>query len=93
VVNKTEEHDMVVISKLGQTLRTPVGKISTLGRATQGIKVMTLDPGDKVATTTCQDTANNLMEISDADKSKVQTLIEALEEDDDVVNVHTNVNI
>jgi DNA gyrase subunit A len=52
VVNKTEEHDMVVISKLGQTLRTPVGKISTLGRATQGIKVMTLDPGDKVATTT-----------------------------------------
>jgi DNA gyrase subunit A len=52
VVNNTEEHDMVVISKLGQTLRTPVGKISTLGRATQGIKVMTLDPGDKVATTT-----------------------------------------
>ncbi|MBX4205092.1 MAG: DNA gyrase subunit A [Candidatus Doudnabacteria bacterium] len=52
VINKSEEHDMVVISKLGQTLRTPVGKISTLGRATQGIKVMTLDPGDKVATTT-----------------------------------------
>ncbi|HEX5429965.1 MAG TPA: DNA gyrase subunit A [Patescibacteria group bacterium] len=52
VINNTEEHDMVVISKLGQTLRTPVAKISTLGRATQGIKVMTLDAGDKVATTT-----------------------------------------
>ncbi len=52
VVNKTEEHDLIVISKLGQTLRTPLGKISTLGRATQGVRVMTLDPGDKVATTT-----------------------------------------
>jgi DNA gyrase subunit A len=52
VVDKSEEHDLVVISKLGQTLRTPLGKISTLGRATQGVRVMTLDSGDKVATTT-----------------------------------------
>lgn len=52
VINMTEEHDMVVISKQGQTLRTPVGKISTQGRATQGVRVMTLDDKDKVATTT-----------------------------------------
>jgi DNA gyrase subunit A len=52
VINKTEEHDLIVISKLGQTLRTPLGKISTLGRATQGVRIMTLDSGDKVATTT-----------------------------------------
>jgi DNA gyrase subunit A len=52
VIDKSQEHDLVIISKLGQTLRTPIGKISTLGRATQGVKVMTLDPGDKVATTT-----------------------------------------
>lgn len=52
VVDKSEEHDLVVISKLGQTLRTPLGKISTLGRATQGVKIMTMDTGDKVATTT-----------------------------------------
>ncbi len=52
VINKTEEHDLIVISKLGQTLRTPLGKISTLGRATQGVRIMTLDAGDKVATTT-----------------------------------------
>ena len=52
IVNKSEEHDLVVISKLGQTLRTPLGKISTLGRATQGVRIMTLDAGDKVATTT-----------------------------------------
>jgi len=52
VVDKAEEHDLVVISKQGQTLRTPLGKISTLGRATQGVRIMTLDAGDKVATTT-----------------------------------------
>jgi DNA gyrase subunit A len=52
VIDKTEEHDLVVISKSGQTLRTPLGKISTLGRATQGVRVMTLDAQDKVATTT-----------------------------------------
>jgi len=52
VVDKSEEHDLIVISKQGQTLRTPLGKISTLGRATQGVRIMTLDTGDKVATTT-----------------------------------------
>lgn len=52
VIDKSEEHDLVVITKTGQTLRTPVGKISTLGRATQGVRLMTLDTQDKVATTT-----------------------------------------
>jgi DNA gyrase subunit A len=52
IVDKGEERDLVVISKQGQTLRTPLGKISTLGRATQGVRVMTLDDKDKVATTT-----------------------------------------
>jgi DNA gyrase subunit A len=52
VIDKSEERDLVMISKAGQTLRTPVGKISTLGRATQGVRLMTLDSGDKVATTT-----------------------------------------
>ncbi len=51
VIDKSEEHDLVVISKMGQTLRTPIAKISTLGRATQGVRVMTLDDKDKVATT------------------------------------------
>ena len=31
--------------------------------------------------------------LSESDQNKVQVLIDALEEDDDVVNVHTNVNI
>ncbi|MGE5297542.1 MAG: DNA gyrase subunit A [Acidobacteriaceae bacterium] len=52
VIDKSLERDLVVITKAGQTLRTPVAKISVLGRATQGVRIMTLEPGDKVATTT-----------------------------------------
>ena len=52
IVNDTEEHDLVVISKQGQTIRTPLGSISTLGRATQGVRVMKLESGDTVASVT-----------------------------------------
>lgn len=49
IVSKAEEADLVVISKAGQTLRTALGQISTLGRATQGVRVIRLDAGDNVA--------------------------------------------
>lgn len=49
IVDKAEEADLVVISKAGQTLRTALGQISTLGRATQGVRVIKLEPGDSVA--------------------------------------------
>lgn len=52
VLNAKEEHDLVVISKQGQTIRTPLNAISTLGRATQGVRVMKLDSGDVVASAT-----------------------------------------
>ena len=49
IVNRAEESDLVVISKAGQTIRTALGTISTLGRATQGVRVMRMDDGDSVA--------------------------------------------
>lgn len=52
ILNSSEEHDLVIISKMGQTIRTPLNSISTLGRATQGVRVMRLDEGDKVASAT-----------------------------------------
>lgn len=35
--------------------------------------------------------ANQTVQLSDEDQNKLQSIIEALEEDDDVINVHTNV--
>ncbi len=52
ILNSSEEHDLVIISKSGQTIRLPLNSVSTLGRATQGVRVMRLEEGDKVASAT-----------------------------------------
>jgi len=48
-----DEEDLIVISRKGQVIRTSVKSISLLGRATQGVRIMRLDEGDKVASGTC----------------------------------------
>lgn len=48
-----EEEDLIVISRKGQVIRTNVKSISLLGRATQGVRIMKLDQGDKVASGAC----------------------------------------
>lgn len=47
------EEDLIVISKKGQVIRTPVSAVPTISRATQGVRIMKLDEGDKVASATC----------------------------------------
>ncbi len=49
ILNNEEEHDLVIISKKGQIIRTPLNAISTLGRATQGVRAMKMSSGDSVA--------------------------------------------
>ena len=44
-----DEEDLIVISQHGQVIRTGVRSISQLGRATQGVRIMRMDEGDKVA--------------------------------------------
>ncbi len=48
-----EAEDLIVISQHGQVIRTSVKSISLLGRATQGVRIMRLDAGDKVASGAC----------------------------------------
>jgi DNA gyrase subunit A len=48
-VSVVEDHDEVIlISRKGKILRTKVGGISTIGRATQGVKILDLESGDQV---------------------------------------------
>lgn len=51
--NTGEEEDLIVISQKGQVIRTPIKAISIIGRATQGVRIMRLDAGDKVASGAC----------------------------------------
>jgi DNA gyrase subunit A len=48
IESATAGEDLVVMSEGGQIIRTPVGDISTVGRNTMGVKIMSLDE-DRVA--------------------------------------------
>ena len=52
VLGGTEE-DLIVISRKGQVIRTPVDSIPKISRSTQGVRIMRLDEGDKVVSAAC----------------------------------------
>ncbi|HYF05248.1 MAG TPA: DNA gyrase subunit A [Patescibacteria group bacterium] len=47
-----QEGEMVIISRKGQTIKTRLGEIRTMGRSAQGVRVIRLDNGDQVASAT-----------------------------------------
>jgi DNA gyrase subunit A len=49
----TQEEDLIVISRAGQVIRTEIKSIPILSRSTQGVRIMRLDEGDKVASAVC----------------------------------------
>ncbi len=51
--SSADDEDLIVISQKGQVIRTATKSISLLGRATQGVRIMRLESGDKVASGTC----------------------------------------
>jgi DNA gyrase subunit A len=44
----SEDKELLLITEQGKILRTPTEDIRTIGRATQGVRLMDLDGGDKV---------------------------------------------
>jgi len=50
---KEEEKDLIVISTKGQVIKTSIGSISIIGRASSGVRVMKMKAGDKVASAIC----------------------------------------
>lgn len=49
----TGEQELLALSAKGQIIRTPLAAIRVASRATQGVKIMTLNAGDKVAGIVC----------------------------------------
>ena len=47
------EEEVVAISKKSQVIRTGVNEIASLGRQTQGVRIMKLREGDSIASLTC----------------------------------------
>ena len=52
-VLNSETEEVFAISKQGQVIRTKLSEISTLSRATQGVRIMKLREGDSLASMTC----------------------------------------
>jgi len=48
-----KEEDLIVISQKGQVIRTKISSIPKLNRATQGVRIMRLGEGDRVASAAC----------------------------------------
>jgi DNA gyrase subunit A len=48
-----DQEDLIVISQKGVTIKTKISSIPRLGRTTQGVKIMRLKAGDRVASATC----------------------------------------
>ena len=48
-----QEEDLIVISEKGQVIRTKISQIAKLSRSTQGVRLMKLETGDKVASAAC----------------------------------------
>ncbi len=47
------EEDLMVISRKGQVIRTPIDSIAKISRGTQGVRIMRMDEGDKVVSAAC----------------------------------------
>ena len=45
--------EIITISKQGQVIRTTLAEIPSLGRQTQGVRIMKLRTGDMLASLTC----------------------------------------
>jgi DNA gyrase subunit A len=53
VIESEEENELVAISKKSQVIRVDIKEIPSLGRQTQGVRIMKLRPGDALASAVC----------------------------------------
>ena len=47
------EEDLIVISRKGTVIRTEINSVPKISRSTQGVRIMKLEEGDKVASAAC----------------------------------------
>ena len=53
VIDEAETEEIVAISKKSQVIRVDIKEIPTIGRQTQGVRIMRLREGDSIASLTC----------------------------------------
>lgn len=59
----TDDQEVIIISKNGQTIRLRIKDIPSLGRATQGVRIMRLNASDEVVSLALVDKAEDIEEL------------------------------
>lgn len=76
---KGEEQEVIIISTQGQTIRLGLNNIPTLGRATQGVRIMRLNDGDSVASLALVDKLADVEDDTPEDVIPAEVIGEAKE--------------
>ncbi len=69
-LSETGEEEVIIISSQGQTIRLGIKDIPELGRATQGVRIMRLNDGDRVVSLALVDA------VKESEEPETNTLIE-----------------
>lgn len=72
----TDNHDLMIITQLGNILRSPVSALRVMGRATQGVRLINLRENDIIASVACV-----LVSEEDGNEEKLNT-----EENNDIAD-------
>ena len=73
-VDTNKEQDLIIVSDNGIVMRMPLEQVSTLKRATQGVRLIHLKDNQKVATVTIVDKEKDEAEVNpDGNEEKVET--------------------
>jgi len=72
-VDIDKEQDLIIVSDNGIVMRMPLEQVSTLRRATQGVRLINLKDNQKVATVTVVEKEKVDESLEDAIVEKVET--------------------
>jgi len=75
IVENKVDNDLIVISKHGQIIRLPIKNIPTIGRATQGVRLMRMKENDKVASISIIDKEELKERKQDAKEQEQKSLL------------------
>lgn len=65
----TDDQEIIIISKNGQTIRLGIKDVPALGRATQGVRIMRLNDTDEVVSLALVDKTDDVEEESESDQA------------------------
>jgi DNA gyrase subunit A len=66
----TDNHDLMIITQLGNILRSPVSALRVMGRATQGVRLINLKENDIIASVACVEMTDENEEIENIEQDE-----------------------